>query len=117
MTAPGPFRYGPLVRWLLRSLEPPVRRRTRTPRRFYPPSGVVHDVRLVLEQFNDAGGKWEECIQLANGLDLIRVKVRSPVVPLLRFPLGAQLAGQAAHERRHLWQAQQVKADLEFPVS
>ena len=115
LTAPGPFRYGSLSRWLLRGLEPPVRRRSRTPRQFYPPSGVVHDIEDVLTQFRDAGRKWDECLRRANGLDLTRVKVRSPVVPLLRFPLGAQFAGQAAHERRHLWQAKQVKAAWGFP--
>ena len=115
LMAPGPFRYGPLSRWLLRWLEPPVRRRSKTPRQFYPPSGVAHDIEDVLNQFRDAGRMWDQCLRLANGLDLARVKVRSPVVPLLRFQLGALFAGQAAHERRHLWQAKQVKAAPSFP--
>lgn len=117
LTAPGPFRYGPLARWLLRGLEPPVLHRSRTPRRFSPPAGVHHDIEDVLRRFREAGQRWDECLERANGLDLVRVKVRSPVVPLVRFPLGAQLAGQAAHERRHLWQARQVKAAPGFPSS
>lgn len=114
LTAPGPFHYGPLTRWLLRGLEPPVRRRSKTPRRFYPPSGVVHDMEDVLKQFRDAGRNWEDCLRRANGLDLARVKVRSPVLRLLRFPLGGLFAGQAAHERRHLWQAKQLTAAPDF---
>jgi hypothetical protein len=113
----GPFRYGLLSRWLLRSLEPPARSRYKTPRKFYPPVGVEHGVAETINGFLTAGRRWDECLDRANGLDLAHVKVPSPAVPLLRFQLGALFAGQAAHERRHLWQAQQVKAVSGFPLA
>jgi DinB family protein len=113
--ATGPFRYGFLSRWLLGSLEPPVRRRYKTPRQFYPAPGVQHTVADVLIGFESAGRRWDECLRRANGLDLARVKVPSPVLPLLRFQLGPLFAGQAAHERRHLWQGEQVRAATDFP--
>lgn len=115
--ATQPFRYGLLSRWLMGSLEPPVRRRYNTPRLFDPPPGVQHRVTAVLEQFEGAGRRWDECLRRANGLDLARVKVPSPAVPLLRFQLGALFAGQAAHERRHLWQGKQVRAASGFPAT
>lgn len=114
--ASGPFRYGFLSRWFRSSLEPPVRRRYRTLRRFVPPLGVRYDVAEVLEQFAAVGRRWEDWLRRANGLDLVRVKVRSPALPLLRFELGALLGGMAAHERRHLWQAHQVRAQPGFPA-
>jgi hypothetical protein len=43
------------------------------------------------------------------------VKVRSPVVPLIRFSLGASFAIQAAHEKRHLQQAEDVLRLAQFP--
>jgi hypothetical protein len=46
-----------------------------------------------------------------------RVKVRSPAMKLLRFPLGGLFAIMAAHERRHLWQAQQVSRMATFVPS
>ncbi len=117
LLATGPFRYGFLSRWLLGSLEPPVRTRYKTPRQFYPAPGAQHTVTDVLIGFESAGRRWDECLRRANGLDLARVKVPSPAVPLLRFQLGALFAGQAAHERRHLWQGKQVRAASGFPAT
>ena len=48
-------------------------------------------------------------VRRAEGLDLARVKVTSPIMPLLRQPLGTWLLFLAAHERRHLWQAWSVR--------
>jgi hypothetical protein len=115
--AAGPFRYGPFTRWLNRSLEPPIRIRYRSPRLFYPPSGIEYEVAATLDVFTAAERRWEDCLSRANGLDLARVKVPSPALPMLRFSLGAVFAGQATHERRHLWQAQQVRAEPGFPTN
>lgn len=51
-------------------------------------------------------------LRSADGLDLARIKVTSPVTRLLRLSLGQWLAGLAGHQRRHLWQARQVKTEL-----
>lgn len=115
LLADGPFRYGLLSRTLLGSLDPPVRRRYKTPARFYPVT-EPQQVTDLLRRFESVGLKWDECLRGAQGIDLARVKVPSPVVPLLRFQLGALFAGQAAHERRHLWQGEQVRADSRFPA-
>ena len=39
LTGDGPFRYSPVTGWLIRSLEPPPRFRTRAPRIYLPPPG------------------------------------------------------------------------------
>ena len=44
-------------------------------------------------------------LRQANGLDLARARVSSPVARWLRLSLGSGFALMAAHERRHLWQA------------
>ena len=62
----------------------------------------------VLSEFTAIGEEWEKSLDAANGLHLARVKVRSPAIKLLRFPLGGLFAVVAAHERRHLWQARRV---------
>jgi hypothetical protein len=54
--------------------------------------------------------------ELAKGLDLVRVKVRSPISRFIRFSLGITLAQQAAHERRHLEQARRVRENPAFPA-
>ena len=52
--------------------------------------------------------RWEQLLNSANGLDLERIRVRSPAVPLIKLSLGAAFEIQAAHERRHLLQAEQL---------
>lgn len=51
-------------------------------------------------------------IEGANGIHLSRTKVSNAVSRWFRLSLGQELAFNAAHERRHLWQARRVKAEL-----
>jgi hypothetical protein len=55
-----------------------------------------------------------QCIEEANGIDLSRTKVCNAVSRWFRLSLGQELAFNAAHERRHLWQATQVKQERDF---
>jgi hypothetical protein len=47
-------------------------------------------------------------LRQANGLDLARARVSSPVAKWLRMPLGSGFLTMVAHERRHLAQARRV---------
>jgi hypothetical protein len=114
-TGTPPFRYGPLSRWMLRSMEPPVRKRYRAPGRFAARPEEDHDVADVLGRFESLIDGWDRIVEGSQGLDLARVKVRSPVLPLFRFRLGVIIALMAVHERRHLWQAGQVLETAGFP--
>lgn len=107
MFASGPFHYGPLARWMLRAVAPGNPRKYKTPSRFNPPE-AIYGVRDVLRAFHEAGTRWEHLLNNANGLDLERIRVRSPAVPLIKLSLGAAFEIQAAHERRHLLQAEQL---------
>jgi len=51
-------------------------------------------------------------LERADGLDLRRVKVPTPVVRWFGLSLGSTFAQAAAHERRHLAQARRVLAKL-----
>ena len=75
------------------------------------------DVADVLGRFEGLMDGWDRIVEDASGLDLARVKVRSPVVPLLRFRLGVIIALMAVHERRHLWQAERVLQAEGFPTA
>jgi hypothetical protein len=48
-------------------------------------------------------------------VDLNRIKVRSPITPLVRFNLGDALTLQVVHAQRHLAQARRVREHAEFP--
>lgn len=109
----GPFRYGAISGWLVRMMEPPPGRRLPTIRRFEPAPSPPKEP--TLNAYRAAHERYRSFLEQADGLDLRRIKVRSPVTPLLRLPLGRAFAFLLAHERRHLWQARQVRNDPEFP--
>jgi hypothetical protein len=56
-------------------------------------------------------------VRQANGLDLSRVRVVSPLTSLMRMSLGQCFGLLAAHERRHLWQAARVREELRQQAS
>jgi hypothetical protein len=113
LTGSGPFRYGWLERTILRQTEPPVRRRFSSPRRFRPVHG--QPITAILPTFLHVQRQFSMLAAQAEGLDLARVKVATPMTRLIRFSLGVTLAQAAAHERRHLDQARRVRENPGFP--
>jgi len=105
----GPFRHGFLMNKFIRMMEPPPRRSFKAPRPFKPRSRAVED---EIPNFLSHQEAIMKRVREANGLDLARVKIVSPVSRLLRMSLGQSFALLAAHERRHLWQAARVRDEL-----
>lgn len=56
-----------------------------------------------------------DLLREAAGIDLNRTRFVNPFIPLVRFTVGTGFLVIAAHERRHLWQAERVKANPGFP--
>ena len=113
VTGNGPFQYGWLERRILRATEPPIRRKFPAPRRFRPNHG--QPVTAILPTFLHVQREFIRMAELSKGLDLVRVRVHTPISRFVRFSLGLTLAQQAAHERRHLEQARRVRENPEFP--
>ena len=107
-----PARYGWFSRWMVRSMEPPPKRRMKTFPIFAVPAGGTHAPASVLTEFLAVREQFAERVRQADGLDLRGTKAISPVNRLLRLPLGAYFQFVIAHDRRHLWQAQQVRQRL-----
>lgn len=110
----GPARYGWFSRWMIASMEPPPKRRMKTFPIFQVPVGGSHTLAKVLPEFIVTRDQLVQRIRQADGLDLTRNRTVSPVTRLLRMPLGAYLQFVIAHDRRHLWQARQVRNAPEF---
>jgi hypothetical protein len=110
VTGAGPFRYGVFERFVLRQTEPPVKRKVVAPRRFRPLHG--QPVTAVLPSFLHLQSQLTLLAQSAEGLDLARIKVPTPISRLIRLSLGITFAQVAAHERRHLEQAWRVRKQL-----
>lgn len=107
----GPFKPGPvgnLLKWIA---EPPPKFRLRAPEKILPPSSIT-DPQKVVDEFRRVQDEWERRAREAEGLDLEKVKCRTPFGPL-RLRLAAPIPWMLAHERRHLLQAEKVKAEIQ----
>ena len=110
----GPFRYGWLMSWIVKSMEPPPKRKFKAAKRFTPSPDV--DAAKAVADYCRMAERLTELIQKADGLDLVRAKTPFGPLKWVKIPLGARLAHMTTHDRRHLWQAEQVRNDPNFPV-
>lgn len=109
----GPYTYNWIGRLCVYLVSPKMRVRARAPAAFLPAAGRPrHD---VLAAFRAYQVQYVDRLRQANGLDLARARVSSPVVRWVRIPLGSSFAMMVAHERRHLAQAQRVIESPGFP--
>lgn len=98
---------GRILRWFL---EPPVRSRVKTTARFVPKG-----VRAKAEALAEFAGLQRQLIDLVHSsgdVGLSRVKVVSPFDKRVRYNLYSAFLIITAHQRRHLWQAEQAVAAL-----
>jgi hypothetical protein len=112
LLSPGPFRYGLIERWFVRQTEPPAKMKFKAPKAYMPSANQTHTE--IIASFYTLQEEFLACIEEANGIDLARTKVSNAVSRWFRLSLGQELAFDAAHERRHLWQARKVKEELDF---
>jgi len=106
----APALPGFLGRLFVNSLEPPAKSRTKRKA----PSTIRPRESPGLRDAFDAFIASQEPVraflrEYAN-IDLVGVRFRNPFIGLIHFSLATGLHVIAAHERRHLWQATQVRA-------
>ncbi|HMA18889.1 MAG TPA: DinB family protein [Thermoanaerobaculia bacterium] len=109
----GPYRHPLLGKVYLRFTEPPPKIRVSAPRRYRP--AAERALSDVVPRFLALQQEILARIDSADGLDLGRIRLSSPISRRFRMSLGQWFAFLAAHERRHLWQAWQVRRHPEFP--
>jgi len=102
----GPFRGSWLGNWFARSMEPPVKRRMKTFAKLKPPSDLNREaVRL---DFVACREELIESLRAFDNLDVDRVRIRSPFLPLLKLPAYNAFTILLAHARRHIWIAKRT---------
>ena len=111
----GPFRYGFIGRWFLRSVAPERATRAAAPKAYLPAASAL-DLVHTRREFFEIHERFAECAASADGLDLSRIRVASPAMPLLRLQLGIWLLSTASHALRHLHQAETVRNEDAFPA-
>src|SRR5580704_16605831 len=116
-TGQGPFQYGFLSRKFISSLDLPIKKRIKAPKSYLPPPHA--DPSQAVSEYRRVSSELRRLALSANGLDLARVKTAMPALPpplrwFIRMPLGARLTVLTTHDRRHLWQAEQVRTHPDF---
>jgi hypothetical protein len=113
LTGSGEPKRGWIMRWFLRSMEPPVTTRVRAPKAFRPerPGAKSEVYPRFVQRHRELGAAMAD----ADGLDLRRNRMASPVLKLLKMSLGEAFALMLAHGRRHVWQAREVTREPGFP--
>ena len=97
--------WGRLLCWIL---EPPARIRSKTPAPFQPvDSGRIDE---VLERFLERQERVVAALRRCRGRAIDQVKIASPIDSRVRYSIWSSFVVNAAHQRRHLWQAEQAIA-------
>jgi hypothetical protein len=105
-----PIQPGWFGRWFINAMEPPPRRKFRSPAKGRPGTHKSGDE--VLSAFIASHNELRRLIHEAREVNLNRVRFKNPFVSVLRFTVGTGILIIAAHDRRHLWQARQVCAPM-----
>ena len=110
----GPYAYGFVSRYLHRMMGPPPKKRFKAPKRFQP--APRRSLPEALAEWDRTHAEMERLIRSSNGLDLVRLKVPSPVTKLIQYNLGMAFWIMMAHDRRHICQAREVRNLPAFPA-
>ena len=109
--ARGRFRRD-LAGWLLwRMTGPPARVRVKTAAPFVP-QATAAPAELVAE-FDRRQAEQIALVRRADGLPLDRLRITSPFNARVRYNVYAALTILPRHQHRHLWQAEQVRTELQ----
>lgn len=109
-TRKGPAAPGFFGRKFVASLEPPVKRRTSAPGKIKPRPATNRDE--ILRSFHQAHDEIRRLLDDAADLDVNRATFPNPFIGLVRVKVSTGFNVIAAHDRRHLWQAEQVEKEL-----
>jgi hypothetical protein len=104
------FRYPWWQRTLLRAMEPPYRLKTRTTQSFNPASR--RSKQETIHRFFGMHEEMAKRLERSQDVNTNAIKVQSPFASWIWYPLGFSFDLALAHERRHLWQAWQVRRQL-----
>lgn len=113
--APASFRIGMVASTFMSMLEPPYRVKVKAPDSLLPAPEI--DARRTVEEFLRSRQEFLDLAREASRVDMSSIRFANPMVPLMKFSLAEAFLVMLAHDRRHLWQAENVRKHPEFPAS
>ena len=109
----GAIQPGFFGRWFVGTLEPPPKRRLPAPKKIVPAARKSRDE--VIGEWRRIQAEVKDLLRAGAAQDLNGIRFVNPFFSLIRFSVGTGFQVIAAHERRHLWQAERVLANPRFP--
>ena len=106
----GPAAPGMFGRWFVAWLEPPVKHRSSAPAKIVPRPLTSRDE--IMRGYHQAHDDIRGLIAAAAAIDVNRATFQNPFISIIRVSVATGLHVVAAHDRRHLWQAEQVELAL-----
>lgn len=113
--APDAFRMGFLATKFISILEPPYRMKVKAPGKLLPAPDL--DPRKVIEEFARSREEFLDFAREASRVDMSSIRFANPIVPIMKYSLTEAFMVMLAHDRRHLWQAENVRIHPGFPGS
>ena len=104
-----------VARKFIASMEPPPRIRSKAFKSVVPASTVRRDEALA--GFIASHDPYRALVRAAADVDVNRVTGPNPFVRLVPMSVATVLLVVPAHDRRHLWQARQVREHAAFPTT
>ncbi|MFZ1006186.1 MAG: DinB family protein [Candidatus Sulfotelmatobacter sp.] len=104
------LRTGAIASLLIRNLEPPYRLRYKVIPQLVPQQT---DFEAAWSAFKESQLRLSETVYSAAGLAIDKVKVSCPVCAHVTYNAYGAFRMLAAHQRRHLWQVQQILGALD----
>ncbi|MCU0228930.1 MAG: DinB family protein [Bryobacterales bacterium] len=111
--APAAFRVGFLASKFLSILEPPYRVKVKAPTSVLPSASL--EPKRVIEEFVRTREEYLAFGRDAARVDMSSIRFKNPAIPVWKISLTEGLLIMLAHDRRHLWQAENVRKGPDFP--
>ncbi len=112
-TAPVAYKPSFVGGWLIKQVVPEATRKVTSPKVFRPSTSAIAD---PLGKFLNQQKDFSSFVQQAEGVDYNKVRLRSPVTPLMRYSLADAFVVTVVHGWRHLGQARRVSETPGFPA-
>jgi hypothetical protein len=115
LTGGGPIELPLLGGLFVRSMEPPVKRRFRAPGKAIP--RTTKPRADIMRAFAEGHRVLRDVIRAAAEVDVNRGRFANPFLGFIRWTIGTGISVGPAHDRRHLWQAENVTKAPGFPTA
>jgi hypothetical protein len=99
--------------WLAKQVMPETTRRFPSPKAFKPSQSKISG---SLERYLEQQAELLKFVREAAGIDYNKVRLRSPVTPLMRYSLADAFVVTVLHGQRHLGQARRMRETPGFPA-